>query len=426
MSLQIVYQTDKINRKRLNILAVPSSTELLKDCPSPFVKDTLASIGDGQTTDKTFCLAGCCAPCPLQNFIYKKGWAEKGFNVSNALRFVSAILSFFLVVSYLVLPDKRRHPSLLILNLSIGIFLFSMTSFFAIGNLKRVQCSSNGISPGEMDNNKLCAAQGAILVFGSFATAFWCSALILNLHLHTVWNYGFFTNRYVLLNTICWGIPTAITCIAIGLHAIKFEIASLCLVSMEYIFKLFFYPLAAIIIPSFLVHIATFFYIAHIAIREGLQSDMTQSLSAAAGNHPDRQPAVNHRHIMAAVQIQWRALMLAVAAIVTVLFYWLAYMTQMSRITQILDNASFTATWVHCMITPEMDQDTCYELVKSSLPSFPLMLSADILAGLIGFWLFILFAKRSLWREWNDLIYDIRLTLTGSNFKKNREQFFTL
>ncbi|KAG1567214.1 hypothetical protein G6F50_008414 [Rhizopus delemar] len=137
MSLQIVYQTDKINRKRLNILAVPSSTELLKDCPSPFVKDTLASIGDGQTTDKTFCLAGCCAPCPLQNFIYKKGWAEKGFNVSNALRFVSAILSFFLVVSYLVLPDKRRHPSLLILNLSIGIFLFSMTSFFAIGNLKR-------------------------------------------------------------------------------------------------------------------------------------------------------------------------------------------------------------------------------------------------------------------------------------------------
>lgn len=161
---------------------------------------------------------------------------------------------------------------------------------------------------------------GAILVFGSFATAFWCSALILNLHLHTVWNYGFFTNRYVLLNTICWGIPTAITCIAIGLHAIKFEVASLCLVSMEYIFKLFFYPLAAIIIPSFLVHIATFFYIAHIAIREGLQSDMTQSLSA--GNHPDRQPAVNHRHIMAAVQIQWRALMLAVAAIVTVLFYW--------------------------------------------------------------------------------------------------------
>lgn len=68
-NISYVVSQDKINRKRLNILAVPSSTELLKDCPSPFVKDTLASIGDGQTTDKTFCLAGCCAPCPLQNFV---------------------------------------------------------------------------------------------------------------------------------------------------------------------------------------------------------------------------------------------------------------------------------------------------------------------------------------------------------------------
>jgi hypothetical protein len=40
-----------------------------------------------------------------------------------------------------------------------------MTSFFAIGNLKRVQCASNGISPGEMDNNKLCAAQGFFFFF---------------------------------------------------------------------------------------------------------------------------------------------------------------------------------------------------------------------------------------------------------------------
>lgn len=61
-----------------------------------------------------------------------------------------------------------RHPSLLILNLSIGIFLFSMTSFFAIGNLKRVQCASNGVSPGEMDNNKLCAAQGFFFLINQY------------------------------------------------------------------------------------------------------------------------------------------------------------------------------------------------------------------------------------------------------------------
>lgn len=213
-----------------------------------------------------------------------------------------------------------RHPSLLLLNMSIAIFLFSMGAFFSVGDPKRLQCASNGISPGEMGNNNLCAAQGAILIFGSLATCLWCAALIINLHVHTVWNSNFFTNRYIWLNIICWGIPTVIMCIALGLHAVKFEFANLCLISMRYIFPLFFYPLAAIVCPSFLIHIATFFYIARIAVREGLETDMTQSLST--GTMTNRPPGVSRKHVMTAVKIQWRALLLAVVAIGTVLFYW--------------------------------------------------------------------------------------------------------
>lgn len=253
---------------------------------------------------------------------YKENWATRGFLATDVIRFVSAVLSLILVISYLVLPDKRRHPSLLILNMSIAIFLFSMVVFFSVGNPKRLQCAANGISPGEMSNNTLCAAQGAILIFGSFATCLWCAALILNLHVHTVWNSNFFTNRYILLNIVCWGIPAAIMAIALGLHAVKFEFANLCVVSMKYIFPLFFYPLAAIVCPSFLVHIGTFFYIARIAVREGLESDMTQSLST--GTMTDRPPGVSRKHVMVAVKIQWRALLLAVVAIVTVLFYWVS------------------------------------------------------------------------------------------------------
>jgi hypothetical protein len=150
--------------------------------------------------------------------------------------------------------------------MSLSIFLFSMVVFFSVGNPKRLQCAADGINPGEFSNNHLCAAQGAILIFGSFATCLWCAALILNLHVHTVWNSNFFTNKYALLNLICWGIPAAIMSIALGLHAIKFEFANLCLVSMDYIFPMFFYPLAAIVCPSFLIHISTFFYIAKVKV----------------------------------------------------------------------------------------------------------------------------------------------------------------
>ncbi|SAM06168.1 hypothetical protein [Absidia glauca] len=170
------------------------------------------------------------------------------------------------------------------------------------------------------DKRSLCAAQGAILMFSSLATVLWCCALIVNLHLHTVWSSNFFTNRYFLLHLLCWGIPAAFMATALGMKKIQYEFANLCLVSLESIFNLFFYPMAAIVIPSFVLHMCTFMYIAKIAVREGIESDMSQS----ASNHSmgRKQRAVRHKHVIQAVHIQWRALLLAVIACLTVLFYW--------------------------------------------------------------------------------------------------------
>lgn len=54
---------------------------------------------------------------------------------------------------------KYRHPSLLILNFSLAIFLFSMVVFFSVGNTRRLQCA-DAINPSTQDNNTLCAVQG--------------------------------------------------------------------------------------------------------------------------------------------------------------------------------------------------------------------------------------------------------------------------
>jgi hypothetical protein len=78
---------------------------------------------------------------------------------ADILRFISSIFSFFMMVSYLVLPDKRRHPSLLILNLSVTIFLFSMIGYFSIGDPKKLQCASE-VAPSTQDTNPVCAVQG--------------------------------------------------------------------------------------------------------------------------------------------------------------------------------------------------------------------------------------------------------------------------
>jgi hypothetical protein len=84
---------------------------------------------------------------------------QKGFLATDIIRSVSAGLSLFLVISYAVLPDKRSHPSLLIFEFFIALFLYSADVLFVVGNPKRIQCSTDIVSSTQ-GNNIICAIQG--------------------------------------------------------------------------------------------------------------------------------------------------------------------------------------------------------------------------------------------------------------------------
>ncbi|KAI7856268.1 hypothetical protein BDC45DRAFT_63582 [Circinella umbellata] len=420
------YISAKVEKSQagLNLKAIPQGF-VMAECPAPFIKDPEAKTGTNDSTNPTYCRFGCCMPCPAQDLFFNEGWTTHGFLATNIVRFISAVVSFILVISYLVLPDKRRHPSLLILNFSLAIFLFSMVVFFSIGDTKRLQCA-DAINPSDQDNNPLCAAQGAILIFASLATVLWCSALIVNLHVHTVWNSNFFTDKYIYLSIFCWGIPTAFMAVCLGMHKVKFEFANLCLVSVDRIFDLFFYPMAAIVCPAFLLHIVTFLYIARVAMKESQESDLSQSLSVNSMNR-NQMAARKHKHVLTAVKIQWRALLLAIVALATVLFYWIFYFTQIPRMSSLTKDDDTIFDWLSCMMNPDNTQDSCTHVISNHMPPFGLMITAEALVSLIGVWIFLIFGKRSLWREWNDLIYDIRLSIGARGGReKHGDQFFAL
>ncbi|KAI9317223.1 hypothetical protein BX666DRAFT_2027312 [Dichotomocladium elegans] len=415
----------------LNLSAVPVD-HVLEECTPPFVKDPLAKAGTNDTIDSTHCRFGCCIPCPSQNYFYKTNWSQRGFLATDVLRITSAILSFFILLSYLFLPDKRRHPHVIVLNISICIVLFSIPSFFSIPNPLRLQCSADGILPSTMDNNAICAVQSSILIFATFGSTMWCVVMIVNLHLHTVWNSSFLTDKYFYLNIICWGVPCAVLGTTLGMHAIKFEFANLCLVQVEYVFDIFFYPLAALVIPSFIAHCATFLYIGKITFQSGVESDMSQSLSSShgGGTAAYQQHAVRiHRrhHVMEAVRIQWRALLMTAAMTVSVVFYWLFYLIQIRKMTILKDDRNAILPWLTCMMTYGNTQDDCTSKLSDYMPPFGLMVFAESLVSLMGVSLFLNFFKWDLLREWNDFFYNIRFSLRRRRDpEKNGDQFIAL
>jgi hypothetical protein len=202
-------------------------------CPPPFVPDlAFASSGGLRNTDDAYCSCGCCLPCPQTNAFYKAGILDKGFFITDIFKGISAGLSLILVISYIVLPDKLQHPSNLILFAAIAACLFSSAVAPSYGNPSRVQCATNGVTPASSYNNKLCEAQGAYLLFGAISTTAWLSLIIVNLHLHTVWNSNWLSTRTWLAHVLGWIVPAAFAAIAVVTRSIGWNNSSMYVLSL--------------------------------------------------------------------------------------------------------------------------------------------------------------------------------------------------
>jgi len=235
-------------------------------CFSPLIEDqTWIKSNKSKDIDENFCQNGCCLPCPQSYSLYPPNKMQNGFLITQIIRAISAIGSGIMLISYLVLPGKRTHPSILILFASLMIFLFSSNVFFSIGNAKKIQCA-NEVTPSTQENNALCGIQGALLIFASHATVLWIGTIILSLHIHTVWNSNILSKRYIFIHTNCWGTPALLTIIALGKKSISYQFSTLCLVKVEDSNLLFFYPMAIVVVPSFFLHMATFVHIFRVFI----------------------------------------------------------------------------------------------------------------------------------------------------------------
>ncbi|CAJ0639509.1 13094_t:CDS:2 [Entrophospora sp. SA101] len=294
--LNVVYPTDTTSSASLsscnNQAPLLGNNQLILKprCFPPAIIDEYYLATNTPTHEK-FCVGGCCVKCPQTYSVYPDGWLEKGFAVTQSFRVVSAVLALIMSISYILLPGKRTHPGLLILFTSIAIFIFSSLVFFSIGDPKKIQCVNdidpisavlalimsisyillpgkrthpgllilftsiaififsslvffsigdpkkiqcvNDIDPSTQSNNILCAIQGALIIFASFATTMWVGIIIVNLHIHTVWSSNCVGKRYIILHLLGWGIPAFFTVIALATSSVNYEFATLCFIKEE-------------------------------------------------------------------------------------------------------------------------------------------------------------------------------------------------
>jgi len=169
---------------------------------------------------------------------------------------------------------------------------------------------------------------------------------------------------------------------------------------------LLFIPMGAVMLPSVTLHIATFVYI----IRVTLQSEQTEiannstlssysSNQAVKGGNSSTSRSSHRRHVLNSIRIQWRAAALAVIFSVSVLVYWAFYIVEGLK-----TDVSWMSTWQLCIFTGGGDQEQCgKQFAKGHVPDFPLMMLAEFLVSTTGVWIFALFFRPSLVKEWKEI-----------------------
>ncbi|CAG8465013.1 2307_t:CDS:2 [Funneliformis mosseae] len=381
-------------------------------CFSPLIEDHVwVESNKSKTIVENLCLNGCCLPCPQSYALYPEDKMEDGFLITQILRAISAVGSAVMLISYLVLPGKRNHPSILILFASLSIFLYSSNVFFSIGNPKAVQCENEVIASTQTNKPFLCGFQGALLIFASHATTLWVGVIILNLHIHTVWNSNILSNRYYYIYAICWGIPLILTVVALASHSVSYQFATLCFIRVDMANNIFFYPMAIFVIPSFFLHIATFVHIFKISQEEEVKNS--------------DELMTHRRHVLQAIRIQWRALLLAIILLTTVIFYWLFYFLELTTISRGATNREFLKDWLPCIQSGKGQTFCANNFASKYMPRFGLMFAAETLTSLTGIYLIAIFFNNALWREWKNWFSD-KFVSSRKLENSNPDQFLAL
>ncbi|KAJ3256530.1 hypothetical protein HK104_007088, partial [Borealophlyctis nickersoniae] len=224
---------------------------------------------------------GCCLPCPATSAFYPEGSVDRVLRIAAICRVVSFIACLAVVISYLVLPDKRVHPRILVLFFSVAMLAWQAMTITGLSSEERKKTfCADVITQSSQGTNLICGLQAVVAVYAGLCLACWSCTIIVNLHLvispvsitlatyfanapnnissqQTVWQSQLLSRHTIPLHLICWGFPLLFVIPAVSLNSIQYAFGSLCFIVPQKAHLLFFYPATCIIAASFVIHSCT-------------------------------------------------------------------------------------------------------------------------------------------------------------------------
>ncbi|KAI9359320.1 hypothetical protein DFJ73DRAFT_793863 [Zopfochytrium polystomum] len=375
-------------------------------CPAFFLPAPSATFAN--TSNNCDPASGCCIPCPSQAYFYPVGAFNRIVDAALILNMSSAGLACYVLLSWALLPGRRSHPSDIVLHFSISVVLWMAGQGFTAGNPRRIQCADD-VTLANAQNNPVCAAMGAYLVYITQASILWSAYMVFNVHLTIVWRSNFLERYKVPGIIICWGLPATLTGLVFALSTVDASAGVACFVSPAKANLLYFTGMMVFVIPSVLVTVYTVVWIS-------FKARGWKGQSASGGSNPssnavdDLKPISSRKQLMMVLKSNWRSLLFGIAFLITFVTYFTFFNLFVIPTANFSSATPFIQQWQACVVktfTATQDvataQNECAAQVAGNVPSLAALVAAAITTGFVGIWTFLIFGVNStLLVDWAD------------------------
>lgn len=206
----------------------------LQTCPRGFITQPLGFI---QTLNsRSFCLAGCCVPCPFQgpplstpslkpetmfpSFISK-------YRAVDAIAFTSMLCISLVLLAYILIPTASKS-NMQKFSVAASVFILTSTKTFTMFQSYNSTFCANSIQ-GATFHNARCGVQAFILAFGIHSSVLWASMRAYTVLALITYQRNSKSVRWTVgSNVVCWGVPLCFASGTIGSRSVGYAFGGSC------------------------------------------------------------------------------------------------------------------------------------------------------------------------------------------------------
>ncbi|KAF2019714.1 hypothetical protein BU24DRAFT_489619 [Aaosphaeria arxii CBS 175.79] len=381
---------------------LPALVNATDACPEPLLDQSLFGVKRGYQAGR-YCGLGalsdgntCCLPCPIQDWVYHSEWKQQ-LRISNYLSILSVALCVFLLLSFAVLPASATRRHYLSVGLLFPVLSISLSFVIPIGS--NPDLCYDAITPNDMNSSASCAWTGALVTLGGLASVIWVFLRSLWLHVRVVWDVA--PGRGFKWASIAAGtlLPLGFLVAILVRTGFSYRMGRTCLPNHEDAIVTFWAWLMAFAVAAFVLQFVTTGYCVMVYLRT-LRRERSRARSTF--ERGGRERLDTWREVKKMLVLQWRNILVSIFVLVGSVAFFVVFWAQDSKLGRVDNEEDLVAvkTWIECQMASRGDKAQCRKYVEGLTVPFASVLTALILASLVGVEIFILLFRLSMLKAW--------------------------